>query len=324
MGRPDVYVLGRVIADIYGNEINVELKEVKSFNKYLGGSAGNTAVGLARHGANVGLISRVGNDAHGEYLLDTLTGEGIDVDMVHKDDAHATGLAFAALRPPSDSELLFYCTDCAYEHLHHDDLDEQALQSSKVLVVCATTLAREESRLATMRALELHRAAGGINVMDVDWRPMFWPDKAFAKSCYEDAIRLVDVLIANEPELAFVGASEDVLTARDHVSSLGPRELVAKRGAQGVHYFGPEGEVKVPAFQIDVLNTLGAGDGFGAAYTFGLLQGWSVRERLRYASAAGAIVVTRHSCSDAMPTQVETQAFLSERREEESVCRRYD
>lgn len=317
MGRTDVYVLGRIITDVYGNEVNVPLKDVSSFNKYLGGSAGNTAVGLARHGAAVGLISRVGNDAHGEFLIDTLTREGVDSGMVKKDEQHFTGLAFAALRPPSDSELLFYCTDCAYEHLHVDDLDEQAIQSAKILVVCATTLAREESRAATLKALELHRTAGGINAMDVDWRPMFWSDKAFAREVYDEAIRLTDVLIANEPELSFVGGSDDVLVARDRVMSLGPKELVAKRGSSGVRYFGPDGEETVPAFTVDVLNTLGAGDGFGAAYTYGLLQGWPVRQRLRYASAAGAIVVTRHSCSEAMPTGAETEAFLATVAEEE-------
>ena len=315
MERAEVYVLGRVIVDIYGNEIGVPLKDVTSFNKYLGGSAGNTAVGLARHGAHVGLISRVGADQHGEFLLDVLRREGVETNMVKADPEHPTGLAFAALKPPSDSEVLFYCRPCAYEYLSLSDLDEQAIKQAKILVVCATTLSVSPSREATLAALEMNRATGGINVIDVDWRPMFWSNKAEAKLYYQMAIRMADVVIANEPELEFIGGSPDPHIASQAVFSLGPSQVVAKRGGNGVLYFGPEGERFTPSFPVHVMNTLGAGDGFGAAYTYGLLQGWPVERRLEYAAAAGAIVVSRHSCSEAMPTAEETESLIAAGRE---------
>lgn len=319
MGKPLVYALGRLIVDVYANEVGLSLREVKSFNRYLGGSAANTAVGLARHGAPVGLISRVGSDQHGEFLLDVLHREGVNTEMVKADAEHATGIAFAALKPPSDSEVLFYCQDCAYQHLAIDDLDFDGLTKAKILVVGATTLATSPSREATLVALELNRKTGGLNVIDIDWRPMFWRDKREAKLYYEMAIKLADVVIANEPELAFVGDSEDPVAASRALLSLGTTQVVAKRGRQGVLYFGPEGDREFPAFSVNVLNTLGAGDGFGAAYTFGLLQGWPVEQRLEYASAAGAIVVSRHSCSEAMPTRAETEQFVALQKKEGTV-----
>lgn len=311
MATKEVYVLGRIIVDLYGNEINASLEEVKSFNKYLGGSAGNTAVGLARHGADVGLISRVGADQHGDFLLDTLAREGVDTAMVRRDSAAPTGLAFAALRPPGDSEVLFYCNPCAYQNLCVADLDMKAIEQARVLVVCATTLSTSPSREATLVALKTNRASGGINVMDVDWRPMFWNNHEEAHFYYEMALGAVDVVIANESELAFLSRTSDPLEASRLVISLGPHELVAKRGGDGVMYFGAAAQTQVPAFHVNVLNTLGAGDGFGAAYTHGLLQGWDVGRRLSYATAAGAIVVSRHSCSEAMPTAAETDEFIA-------------
>lgn len=310
METPMVYVLGRLITDIYANEVGLSLQKVKSFNRYLGGSAGNTAVGLVRHGASVGLISRVGSDQHGAFLLDVLDAEGVNHDMVNMDLAHATGLAFAALKPPSDSEVLFYCDDCAYQHLEIDDLNTDALTTARILAVGGTTLATSPSREATLFALKTNRAAGGLNVLDVDWRPIFWPDKREANLYYEMALQLSDVVLANESELEFVSGRIDPNEAAKALRSFGVTEVVAKRGGAGVLYFGPEGETSAPAFRVDVLNTLGAGDAFGAAYIYGLMQDWPVERRLEYACAAAAIVVSRHSCSDAMPTRAETEAFI--------------
>lgn len=316
MITPMVYVLGRLITDIYANEVGLSLQQVKSFNRYLGGSAGNTAVGLARHGASVGLISRVGLDQHGAFLLDVLDAEGVNRDMVNRDFAHATGLAFAALKPPSDSEVLFYCDNCAYQHLAIDDLNTAALTTARVLAVGGTTLATSPSRETTLFALKTNRASGGLNVLDVDWRPTFWPDKREATLYYEMALQLSDVVLANEPELEFVSGRDNPGAAVKVLRSFGVTQVVAKRGGAGALYFGPEGEAFAPAFPVDVLNTLGAGDAFGAAYIYGLMQDWPVERRLEYASAAAAIVVTRHSCSQAMPTRAETEALILTRSRE--------
>ncbi len=310
MPSPEVYSLGRLIADIYANEVGVPLKSVGSFTRYLGGSAGNIAVGLARHGSRVGMISRVGQDQHGEFLLDVLHKNKIDTAMVKADESASTGLAFAALRPPSDSELLFYCDPCAYQHLSPTDLDLDAISQAKLLVVGGSALSVSPSREATFIAMQTNRASGGVNVMDIDWRPMLWKSLGDARLYYQIALGLADVVLANEPELAFAGGSSDPYQGSAAILAFGPKEVVAKRGGDGVLYFGPDGERRQAAFPIEVLNTLGAGDGFGAAYAYGLLQGWPVERRLEYASAAGAIVVTRHSCSEAMPTAAEVESFL--------------
>lgn len=311
MGRPEVYTLGRLIVDLYANEIGVPMKDVVSFRKYLGGSAANTAVGLARHGAAVGLISRVGSDGHGEFLREVLAREGVDTRMVKDDEVYQTGLAFAAISPPSDSTVLFYRKPCADANLQLADLDLTAIGEAKVLVVACTALAVSPGREATLAALEHNRRTGGLNVLDIDWRPDFWRDEAEARLYYRLAIQQSDVVIANEPELAFVGESADAVAASERLLGYGPKQVVAKRGGDGVLYFGPEGTRHIPAFSVQVLNTLGAGDGFGAGYVFGLLQGWPVEQRLRYAAAAGAIVVSRHSCSEAMPSRTEVESLVA-------------
>ncbi|OYD07392.1 5-dehydro-2-deoxygluconokinase [Paludifilum halophilum] len=309
MGKTEVYSIGRVIVDLYANDIHVPLRKVTAFNKYLGGSAGNTAVGLARLGAEAGLISRVGDDEFGVFLADKLREEGVDTGMVKIDPQYPTGLAFAALFPPSDSNVLFYRKPCADAHVSLEDIDFDALKEARVLTVSCTVLSQSPGREATLAALEANHASGGLNVLDLDWRPMFWTGAEEARVYYRAALRMADVVLANEPELSFAGGSDEPAEAAGRLRSLGVEEVVAKRGGDGVLYYGEE-EFRIPPASVEVLNTLGAGDGFGAAYTYGLLQGWPTRKRVAFAAAAGAIVVSRHSCSEAMPSRFEVEELM--------------
>lgn len=311
----EIYTLGRVIVDLYANQLNTPLHEVASFNKYLGGSAGNHAVGLARLGARAGLISRVGLDDFGTFLLGRLAAEGVDTGMVGRDPHHPTGLAFAAIFPPGDSKVLFYRKPCADIHLEIGDLDRPALSQARILITTGTALATAPSRAAALRAMQLMRAAGGTNIIDVDWRPMLWDDRATAETYYDLALGLTDIVVANEPELEFIGRTGQTDTAAARVLALGPRQLVAKRGAQGVLLYGEEGPLEVPPFRVEVMNTLGAGDGFGAGFAYSLLQGWHIRRALTFAAACGAIVVSRHSCSEAMPHRAEVERLMADQGE---------
>lgn len=306
------YALGRVIVDLYAEEIGRPLRDVQSFHKYLGGSAGNTAVGMARLGDDVGLISRVGSDEFGLFLRARLQQEKVDDAQVISDPRHPTGLAFAALLPPNDSQVLFYRKPCADAHVCVEDIDPEAFRNGPLLVVACTALARSPGREAALYALELTRAAGGITVLDIDWRAGFWSSPQEARVIYHAALRLADVVLANEPELEFAAGTANPAEAAQRLLSFGPRQVVAKRGGDGCLYFGEGGSARVPAYPIKVLNTLGAGDAFGAAYCHGLLQGWPTEERLAFASAAGALVVSRHSCSEAMPYAAEVSALMGQ------------
>lgn len=311
MAGPLVYTLGRLLVDLYGVETGRPLESVETFKKYLGGSAGNTAVALSRLGTDSGLISRVGADPLGTYLLNVLRNEGVSTAMVHRDPEHPTGVVFAALSPPADSEVLFYPKDPAYRFLQVDDVDWLALERAEALVVAGAAFCQEPTRSAALAALTHRRQAGfGLNVVDVDWRPGFWTSWDEAHEVYEHAFAFTDIVLANEPELAFAGRSDEPETASQNLLQLGPREIVAKRGGAGAWSITKADTIRHPGFTVAVVNTLGAGDAFGAAYVHGHLNGWPAAQRLAFATAAGAIVVSRHSCSQAMPRVDEVQELL--------------
>ncbi len=285
---------------------------MRTFRKYLGGAAGNMAVALARLGARVGLISRVGDDAHGRFLLRYLQQEGVDTTMVRTDPQYPTGLAFAEIHPPDRYRVLFYRKPCADIQVEVTDLDEDLLRGAELLVVAGTALSQPPSREATLWALARRRDAGGRNVLDVDWRPQFWHSEEEGRRLCDMAMGLCDVVIANEPELAFAGGSDEPATAAARILSLGPAQVIAKRGAAGAIGYSTVGErVVVLGMPVTALNTLGCGDAFSAAYCWGLLQGWDLSRCLRFANASGALVATRHACSAAMPYQNEIEALLA-------------
>lgn len=309
MRTAKVYCLGRVIVDLYADQLHTSLDEVSSFRKYLGGSAGNTAFGLARLGASVGLISRVGPDEFGTFLLHRLEGEGVSTEMCRVDPEKPTALAFAALFPPGDSRVLFYRKPCADNQLSLHDIELERLGGT--LVVAATALAESPAREAALFALQANRQRGGQNVIDLDWRPNLWADHTVARLYYQIALAMTDTVLANEPELAFAGESDDPATAAQRIMALGPSRVVAKRGSEGVLCFEAGQRLSILPFQVTVMNTLGAGDGFGAAYCYATMQDWPQERCLTFAAAAGALVVSRHSCSEAMPTRQEVDALMA-------------
>lgn len=305
-----IYSVGRVIADLYANELNVPLDQVESFQKYVGGSSANTAVGLARLGDTVGLIGCVGRDPMGDFILKKLTTERIDVRMVRQDARAATGIAFAALFPPSDSAVWFCGVPNANAELRAIDIDQDAARSAAAFVMAGTVFAQEPARSAAFTLLQLAATEGIPVVLDVDWRPVFWSQDTDALAIYDRVLSMASVVLANETELELVGRTTDRDLASRRLLDRGVSEVVAKRGSEGSWYFSRSTRIHVPAFSVKVMNTLGAGDGFAAGYVHGYVAGWPPEERLRWASACGGIVVSRHSCSEAMPTREEVLEFL--------------
>jgi len=334
----EVLTVGRVIVDLYANELHRPLEEVESFNKYLGGSAANIAVGLARLGLHCGLISRVGDDGHGRFLRRYLEESGVDTRFVGVDPRYRTGLAFAAIFPPQDSYVLFYRDPCADTQVQLSDLDVETVLNAKMLVVTGTALAKSPLRETVLYLLRGRRRRGALNVMDIDYRPMLWADATECLLYYDLAVRLCDVLIGNEVEVAFaaaavrlsgepggVGAGREQLVGAGKPSQAelermarelldaGASQVVVKLGADGAMVITPEGRIQAPGFPVTVVNTLGAGDGFAAGYCAGLLRGWPLERCLEYGNATGAIVVSRHGCAPAIPTREELDEFLRER-----------
>jgi len=304
--------MGRIGVDLYPQQVGVGLDEVESFGKYLGGSASNVAVAAARYGRRTAVITRTGEDPFGTFLHQALRGYGVDDRYVTGVKGLPTPVTFCEIFPPDDFPLYFYRLPKAPDlEIYREELDTDAIREAGVFWVTVTGLSEEPSRTATLAALEA-RAHRDITVLDLDYRPMFWPSREEARRWVRHALPHVTVAVGNLDECdTAVGEREPHAAARK-LHEFGVTLAVVKQGPKGVLADDGTTAIEVPPVPVDVVNGLGAGDAFGGALCHGLLAGWDIERVMRFANAAGAIVASRLACSDAMPTAAEVDGLLAE------------
>ena len=311
----DVITMGRIGVDVYPLQSGVSLRDVESFGKYLGGSATNVAVAAARYGRRSAVITRTGADPFGLFLHDALRDFGVDDGWVTAVPGLPTPVTFCEIFPPDEFPLYFYRDPKAPDlEIRTDELDLDAIRSARVFWVTVTGLSQEPSRSATLAALQARAdtARPPVTVLDLDYRPMFWPSREEARRRVREALPYVTVAVGNQDECeTAVGVREPHAAAaalREHGVDL----AVVKQGPKGVLAVDATGAVEVPPVPVDVVNGLGAGDAFGGALCHGLLAGWETERTMRFCNAAGALVASRLACADAMPTADEVDAMLGE------------
>jgi 5-dehydro-2-deoxygluconokinase len=342
MSAFEVLTMGRIGVDLYPQQIGVGLDEVESFGKYLGGSASNVAVAAARYGRRAAVITRTGQDPFGTFLHKALRGYGVDDRFVTPVKGLPTPVTFCEIFPPDDFPLYFYRLPKAPDlEIHREELDLDAIREAGVFWVTVTGLSEEPSRTATLAALQA-RARKDITVLDLDYRPMFWPSREEARHWVQRALPHVTVAVGNLDECETAVGEREPLAAAHALHGFGVKLAVVKQGPKGVlaslapsdesprrgargewgggqppHDQGGSGGDRSPRIStvapmpVNVLNGLGAGDAFGGALCHGLLAGWDIERVMRFANAAGAIVASRLACSDAMPTAAEVEALLA-------------
>jgi 5-dehydro-2-deoxygluconokinase len=290
----DAAVIGRVGIDLYPNELETPLSEVRTYTRFVGGFAGNVATGLARLGVRAAIVSRVGDDGHGEYVRRWLADEGVDVRFLATDPYWQTPPTFCEVWPPDRFPITFYRKPTAPDwQLSPQDFDANEIANARILYATGTGLAQSPSRETTLEALRAHR---GTTIFDLDWRPSLWDDPPAFRALAAEACAAADIVVGNEEEVA--------------EAQVDPPTLVLKRGERGATVYERGDETDVPGYPVDVVNGLGAGDAFAAALGQSLLQGLPLVDAVRRGTVAGALVAAQLACSEAMPRLDELEAAL--------------
>jgi 5-dehydro-2-deoxygluconokinase len=306
----ELLTIGRISVDLYAEQLGVPLAEVRSFAKSFGGSPTNVAAAAARLGHRVALVTAVGDDGFGEYIRGALAEFGVDTTFVGTHPRYRTPLAFAAMDPPDDPKLLFYREPHAPDE--EIALEERLLDAARtagIFWVSASALAPPVTG-ATARAMLGARGRGRHTVLDLDYRPMFWPSEAVASREIGAAIDSVTVAVGNRRECEVAVGTGEPDEAADALLGRGVELAVVKMGADGVLVATKDERARVAPVPVEVVCGLGAGDAFGGALCHGLLTGVDAAEAVRFANAAGAIVASRLLCADAMPTGDEVRELL--------------
>lgn len=306
----DLITTGRIGVDIYPLQIGVGLEEVSSFGKFLGGSATNVAVSGARYGLNSAVITKVGKDPFGNYLIQELERLKVDSRYVGRTDHLKTPVVFCEIFPPDDFPIYFYREPKAPDlEIQKSELDLEAIKTAKIFWSTVTGLSQEPSREANLAALEA-RNKKQHTILDLDYRAAFWTKPSEATEQIAKALPLVTIALGNKEECDVAVGETEPMRAADALLERGVELAIVKQGPKGVLAKTKTEAVEVPPFVVEVVNGLGAGDSFGGALCYGLLQGWELTRMLRFANIAGAIVASRLECSTAMPTYDEVQQIM--------------
>jgi 5-dehydro-2-deoxygluconokinase len=313
----DLVAMGRVGVDIYPLDSGVGLEDVERFGKFLGGSATNVTVAAARYGRRSAIITRTGRDPFGRYVHRALRDFGVDDVFVTEVDGPPTPVTFCEIFPPDDFPLYFYRYPTAPDlMIEARELPLDAIREASVYWATVTGLSQEPSRAAHFAAWEA-RERRSHTVLDLDYRPMFWPDRSEAAVQVGKALDHVTVAVGNREECEVAVGETEPQRAADALLERGVELAIVKQGPRGVLAATADERVEVPPFPVTVVNGIGAGDAFGGALVHGLLNGWDLHRVLRFANVAGAIVASKLECSSAMPTEAEVEAALAGREQEE-------
>lgn len=313
----DLLALGRVSVDLYAQEPDSSFLDPQTFVKSIGGSPTNVAVAGARLGLRTAVVTAVGDDPLGEYTITRLAALGVQTRYVARRQGGRTPVVLVALEDPAEPTITFLrAPDAPDTAIEVDAVDERTLDSCRVLWMSGSTLALGATAATAMHWLE-RRERRQHTVLDLDLRPTLWADAASATASANRAIALSSVVVGNRSECAMALGTAEPQEAADALLARGVSIAVVKMGAHGVLLASAQERVVAEPIRVEVRCGSGAGDAFGGALATGLLRGWPLARIGRVANASGALVTSRLTCADAMPTLPELEAFEASTHERE-------
>ncbi|MCI9337869.1 MAG: 5-dehydro-2-deoxygluconokinase [Lachnospiraceae bacterium] len=317
----DLILLGRVAIDFNPVDLNRPLEESANFNKYLGGSPANIAVGMARLGKKIGFIARVSDDQFGDYVTHYFQKEGIDTSHISRcRNGENLGLTFTEIISPAESRILMYRDGVADLMLEPEDVDEEYIKKAKGILISGTALAASPSREAALKAVMLAKKNDIPVIFDIDYRAYTWKSRDEISVYYSLVAGQSDLILGSREEFdlteSILGVCGDDGESAKRWQGCGCKIVVIKHGKEGSTAYACDGtHYTVKPFPTNALKGFGGGDGYASSFLRALIDGCSVPEALEYGSASASMLISAHSCSAAMPTLAQVEQFIREEKE---------
>lgn len=310
--------LGELLIDFVPTVTGTGLTDAPAFIKAPGGAPGNVAVGLARLGVASAFMGKVGDDAFGHFLADTLAEAGVDVGPLCFSSEARTALAFVSLRADGEREFMFYRHPSADMLFTPREVDMDAIGQAKLLHFGSISLISEPSRSATLYAVDAARATGCLVSYDPNLRLPLWPDAEAARKGMLLGLSKAHIVKLSDDESAFLTGLNDLKAACQALWHDDLKLMIVTRGLAGCNYFTPTCSGEVASFTVEAVDATGAGDGFVAGLLQGVLTDPAIvqdearlREVCRFANAVGALATTQRGAIPALPNREQVREFLN-------------
>ncbi len=308
-----IVVLGRVAVDFNPIDYNKPLEESTKFNKYVGGSAGNTAIGLQRLGNNVKLFSRVSENQLGKFVLNYLSKNNIDTKYIQIDSEHDMGLTFTEIKSEIESSILMYRHDVADLYYDGQQMDYQTINSADAIVISGTALAKSPSREAVISAVSYAEENNVKIIFDLDYRPYTWKNKFEISTYYKLIAEKSNIIIGSKMEFDLLDCTKKESSQEIAKKYLTEKTelIIIKFGKNGSKAYSNNLIYNVKPFQTKVLKSFGGGDAYASCVIDGIVKNQKIEEYLFKATAHAAMLVSSHSCSEGLATSDEITAFIN-------------
>ena len=323
----DIILLGRVGIDFnpaYSDDVKEDFKPLKNvhyFEKFVGGSPANIAVGITHHGMKAGFIGKVSDDQFGDFVVDYFNEQGIDTSNITRcTHGEKLGLTFTEMRSPIESSILMYRNRVADLQLSVEDIKEDYIRKAKAILISGTALAESPSREAALKAVMLARRVGTKIIFDIDYRNYNWKNL--------DEISIYCSIVAKESTVILGSREEFDLTEKEIRPGMSDEDsaklwhnyhariVVIKHGMQGSTAYTRDGQqFSIRPFPVQARKGFGGGDGYASGFLYGLFQGWEIIDCLEFGSAEASMMVRANNCSDSLPNPEQVRAFIQEEKE---------
>ena len=294
------------------------LRYVDTFTKRFGGAESNVAIGLAKLGHQSLWMSKVGQDEFGEFLIQKIRGEGVNTDYVKSYSGAPTGLYFKEMRRPGDQRVAYYRSGSAASFFNADDLDETQIASAKILHLTGiTALLSESCRQAMFKAIEVAKANGVLVSFDPNLRftLMGQLGEEGARQVMRDIASKADLVMPGLDEAEWLYGTSDEMKIANLLFESGVKKVVIKNGGEYSFFAEAGGDSgRIPSFEIkQIVDAIGAGDGFAAGVLSGILEEKSLEQAVHFAAAVGALVISSPGDVEGLPTRMEVVEFIEQK-----------
>jgi 2-dehydro-3-deoxygluconokinase len=289
------------------------LGTASSFRRGFGGDTANFIVAAARMGGRCGYVTRVGDDEFGRAFLALWEQEGVDHSRVIVEPAGTTAVYFIARREDGGHDFTYYRAHSPASRLQPGDLDRAYLAGARVVHTSGITQAISASALATVEAALDIAAAGAAVSYDVNVRPRLWPVEAARAAAEWTFGRALLVFISTEDAAHLYPGAHGEDVART-ILGRGPRAVVLKQGAAGCTLVSArDAPVRLPGWDVEAVDTTGAGDAFAGAFVAAWASGAEFEEAAALANAAGALTAMGLGAVAPIPDRAAVTALMHTR-----------
>lgn len=311
-----IMTIGELLVDLTQTSINEN--GIPQYSANPGGAPANVAVAASLMGADTAFVGRVGDDAFGKMLAETLLSKNIDISHLHFDKQHPTTLAIVSLDNSGERSFSFYRKDSADTKLTKNDADATFIEKFDIIHFGSVSLTDEPSASAIKHTVETAKAMGKIVSYDPNYRPLLWSDEVLAVAKMRALLKNIDIIKVSDEEALMLTGEDNIESAAKSLLNEGIGIVLVTLGEKGAYYLTEYAHGSCPAFTGNVADTNGAGDTFLGTFLtcvedFDALkknENGSLQKAVNFACAAAGLSTRKSGAIPSMPAKSEVEDFI--------------